>query len=411
MNLLKLPPSQVRIGVPLPWDVRDERNNLLLTRGHVLQSDAQLDALLARGAFIDAEEAKATEHLYKGSGTAPAPVQEPPATPRVQNLFGLWTQSTEEMRKLMLKVPDAPNLPTRVAEFATWLIALVDKDTDIAIYHCVRQEKAHAFFYGYNHSIHTAIISLLLARRLQWPQTRTMSLVKAAITMNMSMLDLQGKMADQTDPLRESQKVLIGRHPQEAADWLAQAGVSDVDWLTAVAQHHERADGSGYPTGLTAVADIAVALRVADVFMAKISPRKLRLPLSIQEAAKQMYREDQGGPISTAVIKEVGVYPPGDLVKLASGEIGVVMRRAAHVKRPTVAVITDTSGRPIVRTTQRDTAQPEYGIVDSVVAKSMVARLPPERVYGYASVSPTATNPMKLHPNADALPIPQQSGS
>jgi hypothetical protein len=142
---------------------------------------------------------------------------------------------------------------------------------------------------------------------------------------------------------------------------------------------------------LTAVADIAVALRVADVFMAKISPRKLRLPLPIQEAAKQMYREDQGGPISTAVIKEIGVYPPGDLVKLASGEIGVVMRRTAHVKRPTVAVITDTSGRPIVRTTQRDTAQAEYAIVDNVVAKSMVTRLPPERVYGYARVSPAAS--------------------
>jgi HD-GYP domain-containing protein (c-di-GMP phosphodiesterase class II) len=388
MKLLQLPKSQVRIGVPLPWDVRDEQTRLLLSRGHVIQSEAQLDALLERGAFVDAEEARATAHLYQGSG--PVPAQEPTATPRVQNLFGLWSQSTEEMRKLMVKVPHAPDLPTRVAEFAAWLIELVDKDTDIALYHCVRQESAHTFFYGYNHSIHTAIISLLLARRLQWAQPRMMSLVKAAITMNMSVLDLQGKMADQEEPLRESQKALIRRHPQEAADWLAQAGVSDADWLTAVAQHHERPDGSGYPNSLTAVADIAVALRVADVFMAKISPRKLRPALPIQEATKQMYREDQGGAISTAVIKEIGVYPPGDVVKLASGEIGVVMRRTGHVKRPIVAAITDSSGRPTVHTAQRDTAQPEYAIVDSVADKSLVARMPPERVYGFASVSPTA---------------------
>jgi len=386
MKLLRLPRSQIRLGAPLPWNVRDEETRLLLTRGHVIESEEQLDALLARGAFVDVEEARATAHLYKAS--VPIPSQATTAAPRVQNLFGLWSQSAEEMRKLMAKAPQAPDLPTHVAEFAAWLIELVDKDTDIALYHCVRQESAHAFFYGYNHSIHTAILSLLLARRLQWPQPRMMSLVKAAITMNMSVLDLQGKMADQEDPMLESQKILIRRHPQDAADWLTQAGVSDVDWLTAVAQHHERPDGSGHPHGLTEVAEIAMALRVSDVFMAKISARKLRPALPIKEAARQLFQEDHGGPLSSAIIKEFGLYPPGDVVKLACGEIGVVMRRTDHAKCPMVASITDGAGHPTVHTSIRDTSQPEYTIVASVADKSLVARMPPERVYGYASAPP-----------------------
>jgi HD-GYP domain-containing protein (c-di-GMP phosphodiesterase class II) len=384
MKLLRLPKSKVQLGAPLPWNVRDEQTRLLLSRGHVIESEAQLDALLARGAWVDIEEARAAGHLLGAAESNPV------AVPRSQNLFDLWGQSANEMRKLMAKVPHASGDPARVAEFAAWLIELVDKDTDIALYHCVRQETAHTFFYGYNHSIHTAILSLLLARRLQWPQTRMMSLVKAALTMNMAVLDLQGKMADQEESMKESQRVLIRRHPQEAADWLAQAGVSDEDWLTAVAQHHERPDGSGYPHGLTEVADIAVALRVSDVFMAKISPRKLRPALPIQEAAKQLYREDHGGPVSSALIKEFGIYPPGDVVKLASGETGVVMRRTSQVKCPMVAAITDRAGHPTVHTAQRDTSQPEYAIVANVADKSLVARMPPERVYGYASTSPTA---------------------
>lgn len=387
MKLLRLPKSKVQIGAPLPWNVRDEQTRLLLSRGHVIESEAQLDALLERGAWVDIEEARAAGHLLVAAESNSV------AVPRSQNLFGLWGQSADEMRKLMAKEPHTPDLPTRVAEFTAWLIDLVDKDPDIALYHCVRQESAHTFFYGYNHSIHTAILCLLLARRLQWPQSRMLSLVKAALTMNMAVLDLQGKMADQDEPLKESQRVLIRRHPQEAADWLAQAGVGDKDWLTAVAQHHERPDGSGYPNSLTEVADIAVALRVADVFMAKISPRKLRPSLPIQEAAKQLYREDHGGAISTAVIKEFGIYPPGDVVKLASGEIGVVMRRTGHVKCPVVAAITDGAGRPTVHTAQRDTSQSEYAIVANVADKSLVARMPPERVYGYASASPTAVAP------------------
>jgi HD-GYP domain-containing protein (c-di-GMP phosphodiesterase class II) len=386
MKLLRLPRSMVRLGSPLPWNVRDEQTRLLLSRGHVVQTEAQLEALLTRGAFVDVEEAKAMAHLYSPSGSAP----EPAAVPRTQNLFGLWDKSADEMRKLMAKAPHEPDLPGRVAEFANWLIDLVDKDTDIALYHCVRQETAHAFFYGYNHSIHTAIISLLLARRLQWPQPRVFSLVKAAITMNVSVLDLQGKMADQEEPMRESQKALIRRHPQEASEWLSQAGVDDTDWLTAVAQHHERTDGSGYPQGLSDVAEIAMTLRMTDVFMAKMSPRKLRPALPIQEAAKQMYREDHGGPISTAIIKEFGIYPPGDVVKLASGEVGVVMRRTDNAKSPIVAAITDSTGRPTVHTVQRDTSQPEHAIVAHVADTSLVARMPPERVYGFAGVTPAA---------------------
>lgn len=387
MKLLRLPRSRIRLGSPLPWNVRDEETRLLLSRGHVIDSEAQLDALLARGAWVDIEEARAAAHLHEGSEPKPT------AAPRVQNLFGLWDQSAKELHKLMANAPQAPDLPERVAEFAAWLIELVDKDVDIALYHCVRQESAHPFFYAYNHSIHTAILCLLLARRLQWPQPRMMSLIKAAITMNMSVLDLQGKMADQEEPLKESQRVLIRRHPQEAADWLAQAGVSDADWLTAVAQHHERPDGSGYPLGLTAVADIAVALRVADVFMAKISSRKLRPSLSFKDAERQMFQEDHGGLISNTIIKELGIYPPGDLVKLACGEIAVVMRRTDHAKCPIVAAITDGAGHPTVHTAHRDTSQPEYAIVANVADKSLVARMPPERVYGYASASPTAVAP------------------
>jgi hypothetical protein len=131
---------------------------------------------------------------------------------------------------------------------------------------------------------------------------------------------------------------------------------------------------------------MAVALRVSDVFMAKISPRTLRTPLPIRDAAKQLYGEDKGGPMSSAIIKEFGIYPPGEVVKLASGEIAVVMRRTANPRCPRVACITDAKGNPAAHTVQYDTALPEHAIVGSAPPPATIARLPPERIYGYASV-------------------------
>lgn len=75
---------------------------------------------------------------------------------------------------------------------------------------------------------------------------------------------------------------------------LRAAGVEDEIWLTAVTQHHEKPEGKGYPARLTEVVDAARLLQHVDVFMAKISPRIGRLPLTTQMAARQMFHEDQG---------------------------------------------------------------------------------------------------------------------
>jgi hypothetical protein len=205
--------------------------------------------------------------------------------------------------------------------------------------------------------------------------------------MNLTILELQGRMAAQTAPMSPRQRAEIEVHPQMTVDLLKALGVDDDDWLTAIAQHHENSDGTGYPSRCTEIGEMAIALRVCDVFMAKISPRALRQALSPQEAVRQLYREDKGGPISTAVIKEFGIYPPGDFVKLASGELAVVIQRTSNAKAPIVASITDHLGRPVIRTLRRDAGQAEFSIVGAVSDKTMLKRLPPERLYGF-SMSP-----------------------
>ena len=59
MQVLKLVRNRVAIGEPLPWNVRDGNRKLLLASGHVITDEAQLETLLERGAFVDAEEVKA----------------------------------------------------------------------------------------------------------------------------------------------------------------------------------------------------------------------------------------------------------------------------------------------------------------------------------------------------------------
>jgi len=378
MKLLRLPRSKVQIGVALPWNVRDESTNLLLTKGHVIANENQLEALLERGAFVDAEEIKAGGKPVEAE---PAPSKAVVAPP---NLFGLWDRANGELKKLVSNLAQSADFSAETDQVARHILELVDADPDICIYRMVRQENTQAFHYGYAHAVHSAALCALLARRLNWPGEQMMSLVKAALTMNMTILDLQGQMAAQDHPIRDKQRAAIQAHPAQCVALLEKAGVTDAQWLAAVAQHHERGDGTGYPLGVTEINPLAGALRLVDVFLSKISPRTIRAAFAVPEAIRQLLRDDRTNPLSTALVKELGMYPPGEFVKLASGELGIVVKRTDNVRAPIVATITDTQGKPVARTVRQDTTQAGFAIVGSATDKTMLARLPPERLYGFS---------------------------
>jgi response regulator RpfG family c-di-GMP phosphodiesterase len=373
MQLLKLVESEIQLNIPLPWNVRNHDCTLLLARGHVVASAAQLEALLERGMYVDLEEKRAAEALAT-----------PESQPR-KSVYARWTDAIDTLERLAHDLPHAPDFPEKIELLAEELITLAELDADIAIFMAVRQDQARHLRYGYSHSVYTALLCILIARRMEWTAARVRLITLAALTMNVSIADLQGQMAGQDYPVLDRQRAQLRTHPTDSAAQLAEAGITDSLWLDAVRQHHEQTTGDGYPTGMTEIDELAQVLRMADVFMARISPRAIRPPMSVQDAARQMFRDDKGGAISSAIIKVLGIYPPGSLVKLASGELGVVMRRGAEARTPLVAAVTDAQGRSVATTLHRNTAESIYAITGPAVNdKNPLSRVPPERLYGYA---------------------------
>ena len=369
-ELLRLVANQLKLGAPLPFGVRDEHGKLLLARGQMVSTEAQLEALLARGVYADREEIKA---LAAGRGDK--------AERSRLTLFDLWEQAIWRLDRLLKSAGQEPGFGARCDEFATLLMALVQRDPDIGIYLSVRQDLRRLNLYGLTHSLHCALVCQLMAARIGWPVERIRMLVKAALTMNLPIIELQGRFAVQ-GRLSDAQRDLIRAHPAQAVERLRAAGVDDEAWLQTVLEHHERPGGGGYPGNLAALSEAADVLRMADVFMAKISPRVERASMSIQDAARQMFSEAGGSQAAAAIIKEYGIYPPGNFVHLASGELAIVIRRGATAHAPVAAAITDKAGMPTVNTPRRDTALPAFAIKALVTDKSLVLHVPPERLYG-----------------------------
>ena len=361
---LSLVQQRIQVGVPLPFNIRDHDQTLLLAQGQLVTTDAQLGALLARGALVDLAEL-----LSPAERIAHAPAA---------NLPALWTACLGQLSRT-LQTAQHTGFRAALDASSAPVLALVARDPDLAIVQVLRQPGNQYLDYGLHHANHAAITTWLVAQRLGWSAEESQRGFKAALTMNLAMFALQGQLAAQRTPPTQAQRAAIQAHPAGSRAMLEGAGVQDADWLTAVEQHHEAADGSGYPHGLRQPSDLAALLRRADIYTAKLSPRATREAIAADKAGRMMFMQEPGHPMVTALVKEFGVYPPGCFVRLASGESGMVVRRGATVMTPTVAVFSNCQGRPLAQPERRDTAVKAHAI-HAVLPGTAGAQLPPTQL-------------------------------
>ena len=152
------------------------------------------------------------------------------------------------------------------------------------------------------------------------------------------------------------------------------AGVNDQEWLRTILEHHENEEGSGYPRKIRSPCMLATLIHTCDVYVAMLSQRAYRKSLLSAEAAKQMYvgmGQGKDNPFPGLLIKEVGMYPPGSLVKLANGEVGVVCKRGAQANTPVVATLVNAKGMQQMDPVRRDTGADLFKIV-SIMPPTML---------------------------------------
>lgn len=376
------------VGQPLPFAVLDALGRLLLSEGQIVASERQFEQLVERGAWVERPKVDEVRRQRAGlSATSPA------TAARELTLFDHWQRLTIELATQNHALGRGSGRAEAIQPLVSQLTDLVRRDGDVAIYLCIRQDLKRTLPYAATHPVHCGVVCALAAQALGWPADRVHGLVGAAMTMNASFIDLQNLLADEREPPTKKQMEQIRAHPHGSAALLRQAGLDDAEWLLAVEDHHEHADGQGYPRGASDVADSALLLRLVDVYMAKLSPRRARAALSPQVSAQQLFQQHgkspREGPLSISVIRTLGgAHPPGALVQLKSGEVGVVARRPKTGTAPLVATLSNTRGEPVVGTQHHDSADPRFAISGALLDPHRFQRILPERVYGMLLAPP-----------------------
>jgi hypothetical protein len=275
----------------------------------------------------------------------------------------------------------------RLTKSANRIRELTEQDPDVALYMMLQAATNDADNYSSSHAMFCAVVADLCSAHFAWPEAEAAAVRSAALTMNVGMLLMQNSMAKQTESPSPAQKLRVGDHPSKSVELLKSAGVDDSLWLETVRRHYRPVDEGEGIDPLTPPQRLAQLLQRIDVFTAKLSKRKTRPGSSATVAARDACLDTSGlpDPTGATMLRVLGLYPPGSFVRLASGEIGVVIRRGDKAHTPVVACVRRADGGVVSQPIVRDTSHRLHGVQRSLSANDVNIRLDHERVVGARS--------------------------
>ena len=399
MNLVTISANAVLIGQPLLFSLRTVEGVLLAKKGTVFQSRVELNTLAANHIqlYIDSVESELHHRAYVGrlhalindgtqlgqiAGTQMSMADRSPEHAEQTDASTDWLDLQAQANGV-LRDASAPHFLKRLEQLQHQLAQLARRNPDGLLLALFQLSASELKLYSATHAMLVSVICGIAVRDvLHWSTALEHSVCQAALTMNISMTDLQDKLALQLEPPAPEQRLQIDLHAERSVLLLDRAGVHDPLWLEAIQAHHDVAPGTlAHKTeGLR----LARLIQRADMFAARLAPRATRMPSSPAAAMQASYFDEnrQVDEAGAALIKAVGIYTPGSFVRLATQEIAVVVRRGRNTTTPRVAVIINRVGMPTVEPLVRDTVQREYAIVGSVAHRDVRVKLNVQRLLG-----------------------------
>jgi len=178
------------------------------------------------------------------------------------------------------------------------------------------------------HAVNVTILSMLLGRTLGFDSDTLRALGLGALLHDIGKLDLPDRLRWSDDRFSVAERELYREHVGYGVNLACRMGLPKTVQLI-IGQHHEFADGSGYPQQVLAEQIIPAARVVALVnhYDTLCNPANPALAITPHEAMSLIYAQSrhQFEKITlTTFIRMMGVYPPGSVIELNDGRFAMV---------------------------------------------------------------------------------------
>ncbi|AGX86677.1 metal-dependent phosphohydrolase [Candidatus Symbiobacter mobilis CR] len=381
----------------LRYTLRDENGKILLIKGQTIEYPAQLQGLRTRRAiYVEIDESdegvRAVMSGISALNLAGAPIKDfskylsmrktskhdehSPAT-----IVQLWSDIEAKLGVLLGSIRTPTEFVERIGVLEEQTTQLLTQNSDAALFLLFHRAVTHYGGYSALHSLLCGCLTCALSRIFLLEEEQRVSLVRAALTMNVAMTHLQDLLALQKTAPTPPQRRDIDRHPTIGKELLEAAGVTDPVWLELVATHHTAPNEPGNFGQWPVVPKLNKILQTVDRYTAAMSPRKSRIGRTARDSVRSVVVREGSSKhdeVGTALVSLLGLSPPGTFVRLSNGEIAVVLRRGGRPAEPVIASILNRSDDVIAEPRVRDTARDGLTIESTLPAHAVRVSLNPE---------------------------------
>ncbi|MFY3385558.1 HD-GYP domain-containing protein [Paracidovorax sp. MALMAid1276] len=193
------------------------------------------------------------------------------------------------------------------------------------------------------HPINVMVIALLLGRSLGMQGDELQTLGVAALVHDLGKLKLPPNLRQATPSMIPMERTRYETHVGESVAFAMRMGLAD-PIVKAIAQHHEMADGSGFPLRLTgpALGRNSQVLALVNRYDRMCNPAMGVDALTPHEALSVIFAQLKpkfDSVVLGAFIRMMGVYPPGSIVQLVNDRYAIVASvNSSRPLRPKVIV-------------------------------------------------------------------------
>jgi len=229
-----------------------------------------------------------------------------------------------------------PSNPQRAREQSEALShAFVDKMLDHGET-CIRLLGETAGDRASTHAINVAVISLLLGKAFGLGAADMLDLGVGAVLHDIGKLDVPERLRHSDSHMSTSETMMYQEHVVRGGAQARRMGLTD-GARHVIEQHHEHADGSGFPLRLVSERMCVGARIVALVnrYDNLCNPNVPSRALTPHEALSLLFAQGRSKFDATVLggfIKMMGVYPPGSAVQLTDDRYAIVV--AVNSSRP-----------------------------------------------------------------------------
>ncbi len=239
-----------------------------------------------------------------------------------------FERSLSQLRNLMNKLQTRPLTAIKEAqELVDGIVAQLLSTDEMVLHLMSESPEGESIYY---HSLNVSILSMLLAKEAGFTEEEMRQVGFAALVHDIGMLRIPTQILRKTEPLTRPELNLLKQHTRYGYELLDLTKDCPETAKKVVLHHHERLDGSGFPEGLKAeqLDKLTQMVSVVDEYDELCHPQdqsKAKVPHVVlsflfKNRTKQLNKDYIG-----LLVKQLGIYPPGSVVQLSNGQVGLVM--------------------------------------------------------------------------------------